>query len=174
MLIKNYGLFWKADHVFWGKPNVSGTLMGIPAKSRTFGNVDFREQTGIYVLYRDFRIIYIGQAGHGDSTRKLFQRLKDHRSDHLAGRWDSFSWFGLRKVTMRGELGAEASAHHMSKQTALNQIEAILIHSSEPPLNRQGGKWGRDVEQYLQFVDPNILGAPIDRMIQEIHKKLIK
>ena len=41
-----------------------------------------------------------GKLGAGNST--LFSRLKNHLSDHLADRWDKFSWFGVRKVNKSG------------------------------------------------------------------------
>jgi hypothetical protein len=45
MPIQNYGLFWRRNDVFWGKPKVSGHLKGYPARE-AFRVVDFREQQG--------------------------------------------------------------------------------------------------------------------------------
>ena len=170
MLIKNYGLFWKADDVFWGYKGNTGVLYGYKSKSDYL--VDFRDQTGIYILYSDYRIIYIGQAGKGDTG--LFARLKTHRSsEDLGGRWDRFSLFGLRKVTKKGELAIESNAHHSSKKTVLDHIEAILIHTIEPPLNKQGGKWGTGVQRYLQYRDSDNIGMTVTEMLKEIHQKLM-
>ncbi len=62
-----------------------------------------------------------------------------------------FSWFGTRPVVEvskekfeLGEPSIETDFPHV-----LNHIEAILIAACEPPLNRQGGRFG-DAEQYLQ------------------------
>lgn len=49
--------------------------------------------------------------------------------------------------------GALAVNHKPTKPSlegVLDHIEAILIASSEPPLNLQRGRFGQDVEQYLQ------------------------
>jgi hypothetical protein len=45
-MIKSYGLQWREDKVFWGRPNVKGTLMGAASRSARAVGVDFREQRG--------------------------------------------------------------------------------------------------------------------------------
>jgi hypothetical protein len=156
MLIRNYGLFWKRTDVFWGRPGRgnAASLLGKLADLKRSESVDFREQTGIYALYADYCLVYIGQtAGTG---KQLLGRLKDHLTDDLAGRWDSFSWFGTRQVIADGKkLKAPRAGASASYETALNHLEAILIHVAEPPLNRQGGRWGK-ADQYLQVRDPRV------------------
>jgi hypothetical protein len=95
MLIKNFGLFWNVKNVYWGQGNNAGTLLGIPAKNLTAQPTDFREQSGVYVLYADYKIVYVGQSGV--KNQKLFSRIKQHTRDALTGRWNQFSWFGTRK-----------------------------------------------------------------------------
>jgi len=56
----------------------------------------------------------------------------------------------------------------------LNHMEAVLIHSAEPPLNRQGGRFGDIVEQYLQCRDDEYLDPPTDRMIKEIYDSTVE
>lgn len=165
MLICNYGLFWKVEDVFWGKQNNRGDLRGYNSKH---SEVDFSAQTGIYVLYADYRIVYVGQTGAGN--QRLLKRLNDHQWDHLSGRWNKFSWFGLRWVTNRHKLSADAAGANTKRQIALNHIEAVLIHAAEPSLNRQGGKWGRDVEHFYQVRDER-LGPPVNEMIESIYSK---
>lgn len=173
MLIHNYGLFWRADHVFWGRsgPDGSGHLKGVEAKNRTSNPVDFREQQGVYVLYDEgFKLLYVGQAGANDKQR-LFDRLKQHTRDQLADRWSRFSWFGTRSVNNSGELKALKSAAHPTVGEVLNHIEAILISAAEPPHNRQGGRFGEDVEQYLQYRDER-LGPEAGDMLRQIWEGL--
>lgn len=165
MLIKNYGLFWSEKDVFWGAGSNAGTLLGVPAKNLTAEEIDFREQSGVYVLYADYQMVYVGQAGAGN--QKLFARLKQHTRDALAGRWNQFSWFGIRKVNQAGDLAAEADGKHSTHAEVLNHIEAILIHAAEPKQNRQGGRFGEDVVQYLQRRDEN-LGPTTEEMIRHI------
>ncbi len=169
MLIQNYGLFWKIDDVFWGKPNVTGHLLGVPASNTTAKPVDFREQIGVYVLYANYDLVYVGQVGAGN--QRLFARLKQHRRDALAGRWNQFSWFGIRWVKKNGELAQEADAAHANVSDVLNHIEGILIHTVEPRQNRQGGRFGDEVIQYLQYRDTDALGPSVDEMIQDLWKR---
>ena len=66
-----------------------------------------------------------------------------------------FSWFGTIAVdTSQEEPALEEKEKSNDVETTrlevLDHMEAILIHAAEPPLNRQGGRFGKDVEQYLQ------------------------
>lgn len=168
MLICTYGLFWRADNVFWGRPRNSGSLWGVPAAEKSFGKVEFREQAGIYALYSDYDLIYVGQTG--GKGQKLMARLSQHRKKDLAGRWNMFSWFGTRSVLDTGALKAEKVNASSTHQATLNHLEAILIYVAEPALNRQGGKWGAGVEQYLQFRDER-LGLSVPEMVKDIWGK---
>lgn len=148
MLFANYGLFWREDRVKWGTPGKTGTLSGI--RTNKEGEVDFREQRGVYALYDEsFHMLYVEQAGYGN--QRLYQRLHQHRFDALAERWTRFSWFGIDPVKGRAGhkrlLEQEPDAPAVS--AVLNHLEAILIAAAEPALNRQGGKFG-DAQQFQQ------------------------
>src|SRR3972149_2942794 len=101
-LIQSVGLFWNESDVFWGRGRQKGALFGVPARNVTAEPTDFREQVGVYVLYADYDLIYVGQTGI--SRSRLLQRLKQHKSDDLAKRWNRFSWFGLRRTLGTGGL----------------------------------------------------------------------
>jgi hypothetical protein len=165
MLIQNYGLYWDESDVFWGAGSNAGTMLGVPATNLTADPVDFREQSGVYVLYAEYSMVYVGQAGV--RNQKLFQRIKQHKRDALAGRWNQFSWFGIRRVLQNGVLSAEAEGSHSTIEDVLNHIEAILIHAAEPTQNRQGGRFGESVQQYLQKRDPS-LGLTQEEMIRKL------
>ena len=79
----------------------AGSLLGVPTGARKTEPIDFRTQAGIYVLYFGHERVYFGQAGSG--KQMLFNRLRTHRKDQLAGRWDKFSWFGLCGVLGSGK-----------------------------------------------------------------------
>ncbi len=166
-IISSYGLFWQADDVWWGRGSQAGSILGVPARARSSEPIEFRYQVGIYVLYSGHDMIYVGQAGSGNA--KLFGRLKRHRKDFLAGRWDRFSWFGLRRVLANGRLAAETTRAKASIPNALNHIEAVLISASEPALNKQGGRFGRGAVRYLQVRDKR-LGPTKDEMLEELWK----
>lgn len=154
MSIKNFGLQWNRDAVHWyGNKGDAGRLMGegpIGYAKKNQTQTDFREQIGIYVLYSDGKAIYVGQAGSGNNT--LFSRLKQHLTDHLADRWDKFSWFGVRKVNKDGSISkAQGDLNRNLKATEiLDLIEGLMINVIEPPLNKQGARW-KNIDQYYQF-----------------------
>lgn len=167
LLVRSVGLFWEARNVFWGAGSQAGALYGVPANNVSVDPIDFRDQVGIYVLYAGYQLVYVGQAGSNNSF--LLNRLKQHRKDDLAGRWDRFSWFGLRWVKQDNKLSKVVEAHHPSTPRTLDHIEAILIHAAEPPLNRQGGRFGKTVIRYTQSRDERL--GPSDRdLLVAIHR----
>jgi len=99
LVIQSYGVHWHIDRVFWGRP---GTLLGAASRSPKARPVDFRYQRGIYALYADYELVYVGQTGAKND--RLFNRLKCHKQDHLSERWNRFSWFGTQWVTTAGNL----------------------------------------------------------------------
>jgi len=151
-MIRCYGVHWHADRVNWGKkgPHNQGTLLGAASKSARAVPVDFRKQRGIYALYADYELVYVGQTGAGND--RLFKRLKAHRFDHLSERWNRFSWFGTQWVTKRHELSIDTAGVHETVEATLNVMEAVAIAVAEPRLNLQRGRWS-DTKKYFQYWD---------------------
>jgi hypothetical protein len=148
-IIRNFGFMWERKEVDWGRrgPGGSARFMGVMVGD-TKRKVDFLKQMGIYVLYDRFeQPVQIGQS------QVIFQRLRQHRADHLRNRWALFTWFGFYKVSVNGQLLAREQAAELNKTTtlgrALDEIEAVLIQVMEPRLNRRGPNW-LDAEEYLQ------------------------
>ena len=80
--------------------------------------------------------------------------MRAHRTDHLASRWSYFSWFGLL-IQGKDDGTAESSFQREETRTVniavtLDHLEAILIIVAEPPLNKQGGSLGSNVEEFVQ------------------------
>lgn len=148
-MISSYGLHWRSDRVVWGRPNNAGTLLGAAGRGRGAQPIDFRTQRGIYALYAEYELVYVGQTGAGENDR-LFNRLKSHRGDHLSERWDRFSWFGTQWVTQQHRLSAEAAGVHETVGATLNMLEAVSVAIAEPKLNLQRGRWG-STTQYFQW-----------------------
>ncbi len=170
-IIRSYGLFWDAEDGYWGKGMQVGSILGVPARARSSKPVDFRYQNGVYVLHKAHSIIYVGQAGARNA--KLFSRLKKHRKDFLANRWDRFSWFGLRRVLSSGKLSTQTLRAKASIGIALNHIEAVLIAAAEPSLNKQGGRFGREATRYLQVRDER-LGLTQEQMVRALWKNSLE
>jgi hypothetical protein len=171
-LIKNYGLMWRRDSVFWGRGRSRGVLNG----RRSGRLIDFRDQIGVYVLYDEGRRpIYVGQAGQGNA--RLFSRLRSHRRDFLAHRWHYFSWLGLLSVNKSGRLsGWSAPSKRVSGtiQSTLNEIEGVLIAATEPPFNKQGARF-RGIARYRQVLHieaDDVSTAEIRDLIAEIGEKI--
>lgn len=80
-------------------------------------------------------------------------RLFEHTKDRLQSRWNRLSWFGLLRVTEKGEL-VEANAT-LSPELVATTLEAVLIEGLEPRQNRKRGD-GFNATEYLQAEDPEI------------------
>lgn len=141
--LKALGMFWRRDAVVW---KTDPRLLGWQAEGAM--KVDFADQIGVYLLHDRERVIYVGRA-----SRSLGARLKAHTRDRLSGRWDRFSWFGLRGVTEGGKL--EPAPTTWNAEVVIDTMEAVLIESLEPPLNRKKGD-GLAAIEYLQVEDPEI------------------
>ena len=152
-MIKTYGLFWDVEKVFWGKQKNPGSLLGGRSLSNKVKPVEFREQRGIYALYADYELVYVGQTGAGEN--RLFNRLKFHLSDHLVERWNRFSWFGTQRVTKQHKLSTDTAKVHEDTAKVLNILEAVGIAIAEPRLNLQRGRWS-DAKQYYQIRDKRL------------------
>lgn len=166
MLIKNYGLFWEHDKVNWRK---KPSLLGYCSKKN---KCCFDEQIGIYVLYNENKdILYVGQAGNGKAT--LLARLKRHNSDHLAGWWTYFSWFGLKETNGKNSLcNFSKEKFHASKDKLLDSLEGILIAAINPKLNKQGEKLGQRFKQdcCCELLGTKTVLNKLDKILSKLEK----
>jgi len=80
------------EAIDWGTkgPGGQGKILGHTGGKVMPFVVNAWEQEAVYMLHADYAVIYVGVA----SGTKLGLRLRGHRDDHLAGRWDQFSWYG--------------------------------------------------------------------------------
>jgi len=145
-IVNAFGMFWQRDLVDWkgkGDPKILGRQQ-IQAES-----VNFCDQQGVYLLHDNRDVVYVGRA----AERPLGKRLYEHTLDRLNGRWNRFSWFGLKAVTEKGAL-VENSGNPSINQW-ISTMEALLIEGLEPPQNRRRGDDFSAVE-YLQAEDPDL------------------
>jgi hypothetical protein len=157
--LRAFGMYWKRDAVIWrGRPKLLGRQG--PAATR----VNFANQIGVYLLHDRDRVLYVGRA-----TDALVARLLAHTTDRLGGRWDRFSWFGLRNVGPDGEL--VDSTVPWDQMVVIETLEALLIESLEPPLNRRRGDNFSGVE-YLQMIDPEIERLQQKRVIDQLSRSI--
>lgn len=147
MRVTSYGLFWRADDIEWspGQGNRDEfRLLGRVGKNRpNIVVADFRRQQGIYILFDQYGPAYVGLA----KGERLGARLKDHRSDWLADRWDRFSWFGFNEVgttaDKQGVLSLLQPREDMRDDTSttIGDLEALVIAAMGPKLNSQAMKF---------------------------------
>ena len=154
-----FGLYWERDKVNWGR----GSKGILGRQTPDTKEVDFSEQQGVYLLHKDRSVIYVGRATKGS----LRERLKFHKQDKKAPRWNRFSWFGLRDVNDEtGELEPLPSEIDTDHFVAI--LESVLIEALEPPVNGQRGDYMGIL--YEQVVDPEIQekeDAKLRRMMAE-------
>jgi hypothetical protein len=171
MLIRAYGEFWNPDAVYWGERGVGnrGRLEGRIRKRASNSSwpavdVDMWGQSGIYVLYENFRPAYIGQANNS-----IGQRLKDHLTDRHAGRWDMFSWFGVKIVKQDGSLRNAPLGRGIDVETLIKTMESLGIAMLDPPMNRRHESIpGADLVEQRAQAGP----ATVRHYLETILKKL--
>jgi hypothetical protein len=156
--VQAFGMFWERVSVHWSssKPKLLGR------QNAASEAVDFSGQVGVYLLHDRERVIYVGRAGDA-----LGGRLKAHTIDRLGGRWDRFSWFGLRSVRENAQLSEGIVS--WSQEVVIDTMEALLIESLEPPLNRKRGD-NFSAAEYIQSVDPQIEAERRRAIAEEILK----
>ncbi|MBK8352697.1 MAG: hypothetical protein IPL21_13830 [Saprospirales bacterium] len=135
-------MYWDESRISWTGNNPD--LLG--KQKNAIDTINFKKQIGIYLLHDMMGTLYVGQS----FDRPISVRLKEHKSDRLAGRWQKFSWFGLYRIDDRGNiiesLNEQEPLHY---RILIDTFEAILIESMEPRQNRKRGNNLEDFE-YLQ------------------------
>lgn len=161
-IINAFGIYWNRNLVHW---KTNPDLLGIQQIGAT--EVNFKDQIGVYLLHDGRETIYVGQA----IDQTLGQRLKNHTTDRLGGRWDRFSWFGLYPVNENGKLHIDIKFENITIQNLGDILEAILIESIEPRQNRKQGNLFFGLE-YLQLEAPEIKKRLKEQLIRELTDKL--
>ena len=79
----------------------------------------FRHERGIYALYKDSELYYIGL------TKTLAGRLENHMKDHHAKKWNRFSVYVLRQ------------------RRYLKPVESLMLTVAKPTGNERTGRLPR-------------------------------
>lgn len=159
-IIHSFGMYWQRDLVVWrNDPKLYGKQQAL---SKT---VDFCKQKGIYILYDQHTVVYVGRS----IDRPLAKRLYEHTVDRLSSRWNRFSWFGLLGVTEGGNL--RELPLNTSLASLVATLEALLIEALEPPQNRKRGDDFSAIE-YIQDIDPELKERELQNTLRAIELKL--
>ena len=161
-IINAFGIYWNRNLVHW---KTIPELLGIQQIGAS--EVNFKDQIGIYLLHDGRETIYVGQA----IDQTLGQRLKNHTTDRLGGRWDRFSWFGFYPVNANGKLILDIKLKDITVNHLGNILEAVLIESLEPRQNRKQGNLFNGLE-YLQQEAPEIKKKLKEQIIRELADKI--
>ncbi|MFH1320067.1 MAG: HTH domain-containing protein [Bacteroidota bacterium] len=161
-IINSFGIYWNRNLVHW---KTTPDLLGVQQIGAT--EVNFKNQIGVYLLHDSRETIYVGQA----IDQPLGQRLKNHTSDRLSGRWDRFSWFGFYPVSDNGKLNHDLKFDDITVQNFGDILESILIESIEPRQNRKQGNLFYGIE-YLQQEAPELKKRMKEQLIRELTDKL--
>jgi hypothetical protein len=161
VIIKVYGEFWNRSRVDW----MARELLGVRKGRR---RCDIWNQRGIYALYKDFRIVYVGQA----DSRAIGARLSEHRTDRFAERWDSFSFFGICEVDGHGK-AKSARRVTVPPASVIKSLELMAILLSDAPLNRARGKFPDGAEKVWQLeTDRPSRSYQLDQKLSEIASQI--
>ncbi len=144
-IISAFGMYWRRGLVHWtSNPKILGQ------QKIESHPIDFSEQIGVYLLHDSRNVVYVGRT----IEQPLGRRLYMHTLDRLNGRWDRFSWFGIKQVTEDAKL-IPANFTGLNENIIIATMEALLIEGLEPSQNRKRGDDFRAIE-YLQVSDPGI------------------
>jgi hypothetical protein len=166
-LIKLYGEFWNPDIIEWGEQGAGkkGRLLGSIKIDGNKRDVDFWEALGVYVLYDNFHVTYVGKA----FSTSIGRRVRDHLTDRLAGRWDMFSWYSTSNYRKTTNDLSKAGQRILNPETIVTTLESLAILIIDPPLNRRHESLPNALEAQ-QSKSPH--PSTIRHYLQEILKRL--
>lgn len=154
MIIGAYGTFWDRELVDWhGR---SWTLLGRRGlNTGTLSIADFRHARGVYILYNDVNVYYVGLAS---SKNGLGGRLHDHLKDKHGSQWTRFSWFSFDSPDADTPVDAEgvlkvndqfSGIEQLDTSVLIRDLEALLQAATQPLANRSITKFSEG-EEWLQ------------------------
>ena len=158
LAVAAYGLHWERDKVDWN----ARRLLGYDIDPNPEQAVNFANQQGVYLLHSWQSVVYVGKTTAREGG--LFQRLQNHhRRQVWSGKWERFSWFGIRRVNESGEM--DDGPNTASKEVVSALMEAVLIETLRPSFNQQQGNYMGTL--YRQAVDPNIAMAQARALLSQ-------
>jgi predicted GIY-YIG superfamily endonuclease len=134
-------------------PLVKGHLEDIAAKALQHHTAELKAliggQHGLYALYKNEKLYYVGLASN------LFVRVRQHQRDKHKGKWNRFSVYVTRRASQ------------------LNELESLALRVISPPGNRVSGRFAKSqnfkrefqglIKEAHQLHDAEILGGRAGR-----------
>ena len=132
LAVAAYGLYWERGKVDWSAKRILGF------DRRPTQAIDFADQQGVYLLHNWQSVVYVGRTAAKENG--LFQRLNEHHTKHTwSGKWERFSWFGIRPVDEEGRM--LDGPDNASKTVVTALMEAVLIETLGPSFNNRPGNY---------------------------------
>lgn len=147
-LVTAYGLFWDRHEVVWhpGGGNawqLLGHNSGAQDKTRLV--CDFRRAGGFYVLWNEYRAVYVGLAR---GSQGLFSRLRVHDTSKSED-WDRFSWFCIDDVIKNDRHTGWALTQAREEISAVT--DRILVRDAEALLILNLGTYKTGYQNRMSF-----------------------
>lgn len=152
-----YGLHWERDKVDWA----NGRILGYDTDPKQ--PIDFASQQGVYLLHNWQSTVYVGMTTAEENG--LSQRLRyHHRRADWSGKWERFSWFGVRQVDEDGNM--VDGPDNATRNTVVALMETLLIEVLGPALNKNQGDYRGNL--YRQVIDPNIAREQAQEILRRV------
>ena len=133
LAVAAYGLHWERDKVDWS----ARRLLGYDIDPHPEQAINFADQQGVYLLHSWQSVAYVGKTTA--RVGGLFQRLQEHHQRNVwSGKWERFSWFGIRRVDENGEM--DDGPDTASKDVVAALMEAVLIETLRPSFISTAGQ----------------------------------
>lgn len=172
MTIGAFGTFWDRKLVAWSEH--SWRLLGRQGLNR--GNLriaDFRRARGVYILYNDINVYYVGLA---NSDRGIGGRLHDHLKDEHGSGWNRFSWFAFDGPDDANEIDKDGVVKVVQEYssieldaTVLNRdLEALLQAATQPMANISRTNFS-DADEWLQVATR----TPVVKTFDDLSTRLL-
>jgi len=162
MLIKAYGLHWDPEEIYGINGQSSKvSFRGFVKKRNKKYEIDFWNAKGIYALFKDFEIFYIGKV----TENRLGKRIESHwryRKEH----WDTFSFYSFSDIDFKKEKVKPTSKKiEIDINVAIKTIEAIIINTAVPFNNKQETRFPNSHKVTQKpFIVRNTINDVIDRL----------
>lgn len=170
MIIKTYGLHWKPNLIF-GNKGLRGRncFKGRVKHKNKYAEIDFWKTRGIYSLFKDFEVVYVGTV----TDMSLGDRIANHYK-YKGEYWNTFSFFSFSKINFASHtMSTVTDSLQVNKAMVIKTLEAILINTAEPFLNKQETRFPGAVKAYqIDFTDDKTM-ADIYNKLESLEKRLI-
>lgn len=170
MLIKAYGFHWNPEWIYgFNGQSAKNSFKGHVKRGKRTFLIDFWNARGVYALFKNYEIVYVGKVTNmslGTRISMHYRYLRDH--------WDTFSFYCYSDINYKAEkVYTSKSKLAINKDDSIKTLEALIINTSEPFLNKQEARFpnSRKAKQ-KQFLEPITIDDVMEKL-EYLEKKLV-